>query len=154
MCESGRAAQNSVLLVDTMNWRRGFLRLWVVFSLLWLLACGAWGLYQWHAGIVARFPVTDPSGLKFVVIAPVGAAKADILYFVRNSDAVKRWQANCSKERSAVCKKEIRVQMPGIFESVVQFLVFTISVPVLTLTLGLVLGWVILGFRKPMVPTS
>ena len=44
--------------------------------------------------------------------------------------------------------------MPGVIENVVQFLVFTISIPVLILILGLVLGWVILGFRKPMVPTS
>lgn len=121
---------------------------------MWLLACAAWGLLQWHNGIVAKFPVTDPNGLKFVVTAPVGTAKADILYFVRNSDAVKRWQANCSKERSVFCRKEIRVQMPGVIENVVQFLVFTISIPVLILILGLVLGWVILGFRKPMVPTS
>ena len=72
---------------------------------MWLLACGAWGLLHWHNGIVAKFPVTDPNGLKFVVTAPVGTAKTDILYFVRNSDAVKRWQANCSKERSVFCRK-------------------------------------------------
>jgi len=137
-----------------MNWRRGFLRLWVVFSLLWLLACGAWGLFQWHAGIVARFPVTDPNGLKFIVAAPAGTAKADVLYFVRNSDAVKRWQTNCNKESSVFCRKEIRVQMPGVIENVVQFVVLTLSVPVLILILGLVIGWAILGFRKPMVPTS
>jgi hypothetical protein len=137
-----------------MNWRRGLLRLWVVFSLLWLVACGAWGLFQWHSGIGTKFPVTDPNGLKFIVTAPAGTAKADILYFVRNSDAVKRWQADCSKERSVSCSREIRVQMPGVIENVVRFLVFTFSIPVLVLLLGLIFGWAILGFRKPAVPTS
>jgi len=143
---------NSVVLVDKMNWRRGFLRLWVVFSVLWLLACGTWGLFQWHGGIASRFPVTDPSGLKFVVTAPVGTAKEDVLYFVRNSDAVKRWQADCSRERAVFCKKEIRVRMPGVLEKAVQFLVVTFAIPILILVLGLVLGWVILGFQKPVAP--
>ena len=44
--------------------------------------------------------------------------------------------------------------MPGVIENVVQFVVLTLSVPVLILILGLVIGWAILGFRKPMVPSS
>src|ERR1700751_5542796 len=135
-----------------MNWRRGLLRLWVVFSLIWLLACGAWGLSQWHADIGAKFPVTDPNGLKFVVTAPVGTAKADVLYFVRNSDVVKMRQADCSKQHSVSCRREIRVQMPGVIEGVVRFLVFAISAPLIALILGLICGWAILGFQKPIVP--
>ena len=137
-----------------MNWRRGLLRLWVVFSLVWLLGCGVWGLSQRHAGIGAKFPVTDPNGLKFVVTAPVGATKADVLYFVRNSDVVKMRQADCGKQHSVSCRREIPVQMPGVIEDVVRVLVFSIAVPLIVLILGLIFGWVILGFQKPIVPPT
>jgi hypothetical protein len=137
-----------------MNWRRGFLRLWVVLSLAWLVACGGWGVLHWHSGISAKFPVTDPNGLRFIINAPVGTAKADILYFVRNSGAVKRWQADCSTKRDVSCEKEIRVQMPGVIDDVVRFLVLIVSIPFVVLVLGLVFSWVILGFRKPVDPTS
>ena len=137
-----------------MNWRLGLLRLWVVVSVLWLAACGAWALFQWQAGTSARYPVTDPNGLKFIVIAPAGTAKADILPFVRNSEVVKRWQADCSKERSFSCRQEIPVQLPGEFFDVVQFLIFAMSIPLLVLVLGLICGWVISGFQKPMLPKS
>jgi hypothetical protein len=136
------------------NWRVGLLRLWVVFSVLWLIACGTWGLFQWHAGISFKYALTDPNGLKFVVTAPVGTDKADILPFARNSDVVKKWQADCGKERSPSCKQEIPVQMPGTIPSIVQFLIFAISVPFLVLGIGLVCVWVVLGFQKPMVPKS
>jgi hypothetical protein len=135
-----------------MNWRHGFLRLWVVVSLIWLLACGGWALFQWHGGIGAKFPVTDPGGLKFVVTAPFGTAKSDVLSFVRSSEVVKKWQADCSKERSDPCRRDIRVQMPGVIEDIVRFLVFAMSVPLLALILGLICGWVISGFRKPVTP--
>jgi hypothetical protein len=135
-----------------MNWHRGLLRLWVVFSLVWLLACGAWGLSQWHAGIGSRFPVTDPSGLKFIVTAPVGTPKTEILPFLRRSDVVKRWQADCNRERSASCRREIPVHMPGVMEDFVRSLVFAISTPFVVLVLGLVGSWVIFGFRRPAGP--
>jgi hypothetical protein len=137
-----------------MNWRLGLLRLWVVSTLLWLIACGGWALFQWHNVIGARFPVTDPNGLKFVVTAPVGTAKADVLPFMRNSAVVKKWQADCGKDRSAPCRQEIPVQMPGVTEYVVRFLVFTISMPVVVFVLGLICVWVIRGFRKPVIPKS
>ena len=150
-----RTSQTALLMVDTqMNWRLGLLRLWVVATLLWLVACGGWALFQWRDGIGARFPVTDPNGLKFVVTAPVGTAKADVLPFMRNSAVVKKWQADCGKERSAPCRQEILVQMPGVTEYVVRFWVFTISMPVVVLVLGLICVWVILGFRKPVIPKS
>jgi len=44
--------------------------------------------------------------------------------------------------------------MPGVTEYVVRFLVFTISMPVVVLVLGLICVWVILGFRKPVIPKS
>jgi hypothetical protein len=137
-----------------MNWRVGLLRLWVVFAVLWLIACGIWALFQWHAGISLKYAVTDPNGLKFVVTAPVGTDKADILPFARTSDVVKRWQADCGKERSASCRQDIPVQMPGIIENVARFLVFAISVPFIVLGIGLICIWVILGFQKPIAPKS
>jgi hypothetical protein len=137
-----------------MNWRFGLLRLWVVFSVLWLITCGAWALFQWHAGISFKYAVTDPNGLKFVVTAPVGTDKADILPFARNSDVVKRWQADCGKERNASCRQEIPVQMPGIVENVTRFLAFAVSIPFVVLGIGVICIWVILGFQKPMAPRS
>lgn len=137
-----------------MNWRVGFLRLWVVFSVLWLIACGTWALFQWHNGLSFRYAITDPSGLKFVVTAPAGTNKADILPFTRNSDVVKKWQVDCSRDRSASCRQEIPIQMPGIVENVVQFLILALSIPFLVLAVGFVCTWVILGFQKPIVPKS
>jgi hypothetical protein len=140
--------------LSSMNWRLGLLRLWVVVSVLWLATCGAWALFQWQAATSARYPVTDPNGLKFIVIAPAGTAKADILPFVRNSEVVKMWQADCSKERSISCRQEIPVQMPGEFLDVVQFLIFAMSIPLLVVIFGLIFGWVISGFQKQMIPKS
>ena len=136
-----------------MNWRVGFLRLWVVFAVLWLIGSAVWALFQWQNGISFGYAITDPSGLKFVVTAPAGTDKADILPFARNSDVVKKWQADCSKERSPSCRQEIPVQMPGVVENVVRFLVIAISVPLLVLAIGLVCAWVILGFQKRTTPT-
>jgi len=136
-----------------MNWRLGMLRLWVVFTLLWLVGCSAWAVFQWHNGISFRYALTDPNGLKFVVSAPAGTNKADILPFARSSDVIKKWQADCGKERNASsCRQEIPIQMPGIVENVVQFLVAAISVPFLVLGIGLICTWVILGFQKPTSP--
>ncbi|HMF22431.1 MAG TPA: hypothetical protein VKG24_09940 [Pseudolabrys sp.] len=126
----------------------------MVFTLLWLIGCGAWALLNWHNGISFRYALTDPNGLKFVITAPAGTNKADILPFARNSDVVKKWQADCSKERSVACKEEIPLQMPGVIENVVQLLALAISVPFLVFCIGLVCTWVVLGFRKPMVPKS
>lgn len=137
-----------------MNWRVGLLRLWVVFSVLWLIVCGTWGLFRWHDGISFNYTLTDPNGLKFVVTAPVGTDKADILPFAQGSDVVKKWQADCSKERSASCKQGIPVKMPGATQNVVQFLIFAISVPFIVLGFGLTCFWVILGFRRPVTPKS
>ena len=122
--------------------------------MLWLAGCGAWALFQSNGSISARYPVTDPNGLKFVVTAPVGTAKSDILPFMRNSAAVKKWQAECSNERSDLCKQEIPVRMPGVLLNTVQFIVFAICVPLLVLVLGLISGWVISGFQKPAIPKS
>jgi len=133
-----------------MNWRVGLLRLWVVFSVLWLIACAVWALFQWHSGISFRYALTDPNGLRFVISAPAGTNKADILPFAKNSDLVKKWQADCGKDGNASCKQDIPVQMPGIVENVVQFLALAIALPFLVLGIGLVCIWVILGFQKPL----
>jgi len=134
-----------------MNWRVGLLRLWVVFSVLWLIGCAVWALFQWHSGISFRYALTDPNGLRFVISAPAGTNKADILPFAKNSDLVKKWQADCSKDRNSSCKQDIPVPMPGIVENVVRFLALAITVPFLLLGIGLVCIWVILGFQKPLV---
>ena len=137
-----------------MNWRLGFLRLWVAFSVLWLAGCGVWVLFQSNGGISARYPVTDPGGLRFIVTAPVGTAKSDILPFMRKSAAVRKWQADCGNERSDLCRQEIPVRMPGVLLNIVQFLVLATCVPPLVLVLGLISGWVISGFQKPVTPKS
>jgi hypothetical protein len=124
----------------------------MVSTLLWLMACGGWALFQWHDGVGVRFPVNDPNGLKFVVTAPVGTTKADVLPFMRNSAMVKKWQADCSKERGGSCAREIPVQMPGVMQGVIRFLALVISIPLLTLIVGLICSWVISGFRKPITP--
>ena len=122
--------------------------------MLWLAGCGAWAFFQSNGSISARYPVTDPSGLKFIVTAPVGTAKSDILPFMRNSAAVRKWQADCGNERSELCRQEIPVRMPGVLLNIVQFLVFATCVPLLVLVLGLISGWVISGFQRPVTPKS
>jgi len=141
-----------------MNWRLGFLRLWVVFSVLWLAGCAAWAVFHLPAGTDIRYPVTDPNGLKFVVTAPAGTAKSDIVTFMRNSAAVKSWQADCGKQRSGACGEEIPIQMPGLtsgpLPDIIPLLIFVLALPLVVLIFGLICAWVISGFQKPVIPRS
>jgi len=131
-----------------MNWRRGFFRLWCALSLLWLLGCAIGGYY---GGFTAKYLVTDPSGLKYLVTTPHSMNDSDLFPYVKNLDVVQKRQDDCRKERGPWCEYEFPVQMPGLALSWLRFAAFSISIPIVVFLAGALFSWVISGFKKTMV---
>jgi hypothetical protein len=86
-----------------MDWRLGFFRVWVLFSVLWIAAFGVYSFLEWRHKSFTVLTVTDPDGLKFEVTVPAGTVKEDALEFVRNSDVAKKRMDDCAKEHGPWC---------------------------------------------------
>jgi hypothetical protein len=127
-----------------MNWRVGLFRIWIILSVLWISAWGYYGFIQWRG---STYEVADPTGLKFIVIAPKDTSNADVVEFVKQADAAKQRQADCSKERGPWCEYAFPLYMPTDL-NLPRILLSAIVGPLVLFIVGLACLWVVSGFRQ------
>ena len=104
---------------------RGFFRLWIVLSVLWVCTVGA---VTW-----SKFPIEGES------IADIGATKAPVQ--TRTNMTFSEMQALVRKETSQVAARERWEIVQAAVKS-------AIVPPIFILVLGLSLGWAMKGFRN------
>ena|SRR5271166_1714434 len=110
-----------------MNLRRGMIRLWVVFTILWLIAAGAAGMTTVYHG-EGMAPWQWQEGVKEAVYR-ISLAEAVGCHFIE--DSVWEHPYTHDVRRAAVIAYAAAVS----------------AVPLIALALGSGLGWVAAGFR-------
>jgi hypothetical protein len=115
-----------------VNWRRGFIRIWVVLSIVWIAGTGALAIYDWikysdYARETWAICKMTPEQLKAAV-------------WERESGCTNRWEfapANVFAQFGGIATPDIPTQAA-----------FTVVPPIALLIGGLSIGWMLGGFRR------
>jgi hypothetical protein len=85
----------------TMNWKRGMLRLWVLFTLLWCVGVGWIAYFDYQPEPTSMYAISAPWGEKYKVIAPAVLSQSEVLDYVK-SHAKQR--PECHREHQLIEK--------------------------------------------------
>lgn len=114
-----------------MNWKRGFLRLWIVLTVFWILTLF---VYMQPGHQIRHLLAETPT----VVIQPAPEAETE--------DARKaRLLSNARQRATQARAKALKHVAP---EKLGEFAVVTLAPPVGVLLLGWLVAWVVGGFRR------
>jgi hypothetical protein len=135
-----------------MNWRRGMLRAWLLFAVVWVAAVTIVAVLDWRATPAERaYEVVSPSKTKYRVEGVFEATEQQIVSYVKTYDTAHPKPAECAAaDPPNWCQSPIVIVMPGQSGSFKLWLYIWrgISAPSLVFLLGAGLAWVGSGFRK------
>lgn len=124
-----------------MSWGRGFFRLWLVISALWLaLWGGLWWKLEVHPDSIPQATQWDPYFHHFDSKADPRHQPCLSAEGVTQSGDLRTAAA---QTRYLRCRAHI-----DMWRSRIEFLVFGLTPPIVLLMFGLLLAWVLAGFRR------
>ena len=127
-----------------MDWGRGFFRLWVVLSALWVALFSAVVMIdgQWLEA-KKTYEIETPAKEKYEVIAPPNASEAEVVAFVK-----KNQRLDCSAGKGGPwCSYPVKLEMPREPINPVAFYV-AFGIPAGFLMIGAAFYWAASGFRR------
>jgi hypothetical protein len=144
-----------------VSWSRGFFRIWIVLSILWVIGMGSylwapifggkvmfehWYRFDWTEGAVQMLPDRQPlpAGVKWTTLTT-----RDLAYHLRHAEGI----APADLERALAVMKadldELQADSDRARREMMPFYMGLIVVPpLLLLALGWLLGWIAAGFRR------
>lgn len=131
-----------------MNIRRGLFRLWILFSVLWILTCAVAVASAWRWFEASHiYKVTDPNKEEYLVEAPPWVPEIEIIEFAKTTLGDKWQRPECSKEkRGPWCEIPVKMKMPREYFSWSIFgLLF--GVPAFLFAFGAAIYWSLAGFK-------
>jgi len=114
-----------------VSWRKGFFRLWVVFTVLWVSATGFWAFVKWieYDKAVIELSQLDRPAQK-------------------SSSSLTEEQAKAIEEATAKARKKAENNRRDAQAYLIMNGTVAVAAPVVVLALGALLGWAFLGFRQ------
>ena len=137
-----------------MNWRRGFIRLWFVFSVIWVLFSFASG----YRSIAHEFELAAFGKFEGVPLVSTYCRPKNLLGYPRGregKDYRRLSDSDCWYELSNFLRlypeykdgSEVSNITPAPFSALGSVVSLAFGVPLGLLGFGMVLGWVMVGFK-------